>query len=139
MELAAPSFVFFKDYIDEHIDAFNKKDDDWTSRLEQFNKSRLCDTEDSEAVYKEIGQWFADYIKDAGYNVHNNPLLTKQFILSAFPPLTFDKEITSDNFEEYALHQRRVIDQYIMKTKDDKSKYSWESIVGKGFCPTLYG
>merc|ERR1711862_495035 len=138
-KLSAPSFVYFKKYIDENIDAFNKKDDNFQRKLAQFNESRACNNEDSEAVYKEIGEWFAEYLKDAGYNVHNYPVLVKQFILSAFPPLSFEKELTEHNFEEYALHQRRLIDQYMKFKTIDKTKYSWESIIGKGFNPTIYG
>jgi len=139
IESATPSILFMKDYTDAMIDAYNKKDDDFVNILEQFNKSKKCDTDDSEAVYKEIGRWFADYIKDAGYNVHNYPLLTKQFILTAFPPLTFDKEITAENVEAYALHQRRLIDQYLKITDDKENKYAWENIFGTGHRPTIYG
>ena len=66
MDLAAPSFFFVKNYIDDNIDAFNKKDDDLAQKIEQFNKSKKCDNEDAEQVYKEVGEWFGDYLKDAG-------------------------------------------------------------------------
>ena len=69
--------------------------------------------------------------------MHSYPLLAKQMILTAFPPLSFDKDITPENFEGYALRQRRLIDQYSKVT--EKKKYSWKSIVGTGFKPTVYG
>lgn len=71
--------------------------------------------------------------------MHNYPLLAKQLILTAFPPLSFDKEITVDNFEAYALHQRRLIDQYLKITDDKDKKYAYQSIFGNGHRPTIYG
>ena len=81
-------------------------------------------------VHQELGRWFADYLNDSGYEAQVAPILIKQMILSAFPPINKDKEYTPENAEKVLLNARNVLSQYI--TLGDDRKYTLEALLGGG-------
>jgi len=140
---ADPELRYWKYVTDEYLTLLNEKDESLPSIIEQLNVSRKTedDDEDAAAVHREIGEWFVDYLKDAGYQVHQRPLLIKQLILLAFPVLCEEKEITFLNFETHILRIRRLLDQYVKisgKTKIEK-EYTLEAMTGNGMIPFIYG
>ena len=70
------------------------------------------DSEAANAATADVGRWVSDYMKDNGYFPHANSLLIKQMIMSAFPPITTDNEITPENIEDTLIRSRYVLGKY---------------------------
>lgn len=62
---------------------------------------------------QEMGQWFADYMMDAGYVIEDSPIMHKQMIMKAFPRINpSGQEITTDNAEQVILNYSRLLNNY---------------------------
>ncbi|CAB9513030.1 resistance protein [Seminavis robusta] len=81
----------------------------------QFRNSR-APPEQREEQARGLSKWFADYLVDSGYFVEDSPILYKQMIMAAFPPINKDEEITAENMEQVAVNYTRVLNKYL----DDK-------------------
>lgn len=65
---------------------------------------------------KLLGQWFADYIVDAGYRMDESPLMFKHMIMSAFPRVRPEgastEKVEAEYVEEFALNITKVFNHY---------------------------
>lgn len=68
---------------------------------------------------KGLSAWFADYLVDNGYWIDDSPILYKQLIMRAFPPLLpeHEKELTVENMEQMGLNYVRVLNKYLDEPK----------------------
>jgi len=78
----------------------------------QYQNSRAPEKE-REKLAQGLSQWFSDYLIDSGYFVEDSPILYKQMIMAAFPPINKDKEITGENIEQVAVNYTRVLNKYL--------------------------
>lgn len=63
-----------------------------------------------------LSKWFSDYLMDNGYYIDDSPIMYKQMIMAAFPPITKDTTITTENVEQVAVNYAHVLNKYL----DDK-------------------
>ena len=82
-----------------------------------------------EEAQHDLGQWIGEYLADNGYNPHTNPVLIKQMILTAFPTITREKEVTPENIEESLLRQSSIMGNYVSITDRQKLRYSLPGIL----------
>ena len=111
-----------------------------THILRKVNESlSMVDETEVDNVHKQLGEWFAHYIKDSGYYAHVSPVLVKQMILAAFPVLTPDKQFTADNLEQFLVNEERVHAQYMRVGTTKPGGHSLRSILGDGVSKNFYG
>jgi hypothetical protein len=73
---------------------------------------------EQEKLAAEMGNWFADYMKDAGYFLDGGRItVMKQMIMEAFPPINKDGELTEDNIETTVLKYMKLTNDYFEKTQ----------------------
>ena len=135
---ARATFEFGKRWNDQVLARL--ADPDYQDKIEDIcnlmNQSREADPEDIAESHRLLGQWFADYIRDAGYNAQINPTVLKQMILVAFPTINPDGKLTPDNVEQVYLITRRVLNTYLDVKKSDK--YSLRNLLGNGGAPVYF-
>mmetsp|Transcript_7183 Transcript_7183/g.14739 ORF Transcript_7183/g.14739 Transcript_7183/m.14739 type:complete len:208 (+) Transcript_7183:1383-2006(+) len=112
---ALSDFLYLRERNESFLNGLASENQEVVARgVEQINTSLgMVNEKTTEEVYKELGQWFADYIKDSGYYAHASPVLLKQMILSAFPVIMKEKEFTTDNLEQFLANSLQVYSQYI--------------------------
>mmetsp|Transcript_16605 Transcript_16605/g.24538 ORF Transcript_16605/g.24538 Transcript_16605/m.24538 type:complete len:685 (+) Transcript_16605:91-2145(+) len=99
---------------------------------DRSKKERICrmiaeidervDEDAKSEVNAEIGQWFTDYLNHNGYQPYMSATVTKQMIMSVFPPISrgkFTAELTPDNVEEKLLNTEKVYRQFIKLEEDN--------------------
>ena len=69
----------------------------------------------------ELGSWFTDYLTENGYDatMHRSPALTKQMIMTFFPPIATEKEWKPDNVEHRLLNRERVYRKFIKSEEEE--------------------
>jgi len=88
-----------------------------TAIAKQFKVSQPPD-EELEHLKSDLGRWFADYMEDNGYFMDEVPILYKQMIMRAFPPVNTSGEMTADNMEQILINYIRVMKKYL---KDEEN------------------
>lgn len=78
----------------------------------QFRQSRPP-VEQREELARGLSKWFADYLVDSGYYMEDSPILYKQMIMAAFPPINKEKELTGENIEQVAVNYTRLLNKYL--------------------------
>ena len=91
-----------------------------------------------EEATNDLGKWIGDYLEDTGYNPHTQSLVIKQMVLSAFPPISREKEYTPDNMEETILRTRQVFNQYLQVQERKENNWTWGKTLGKGQSAVFY-
>lgn len=109
---AKDDYIFTMQQTDGYIAATNKSDD-LQGLLNSVNKAYEGDPELIKKANAELGQWFADYLQDAGYEAQTCPQLTKQMIMTAFSVICEDEQLTVDNIQEVLLNYRRVYRNFL--------------------------
>jgi hypothetical protein len=108
--------------------------------LDQANDSlAMVGDERVDDVYRKMGQWFADHVRESGYYAHVNQILVKQMILTAFPPLMTDEKLTPENLEQFLANKQQVYDRYSTLAEDEEGRYSLKRLLGNGSTKILYG
>ena len=80
----------------------------------------LVNQEVLDEVDGELGSWFTDYLKENGYDaMHRSPALTKQMIMTSFPPIATEKEWKPDNVEQRLLNHERVYRKFIESEEEE--------------------
>jgi hypothetical protein len=97
---------------------------------DMVNDTLKGDAEMINVTNSDLGQWVADYLADNGYNPHVNSVVMKQMILSAFPPITREKEYTPDNVKDAVLLSNQIMHEYLAHKK--KKKYTWSKVLDNG-------
>lgn len=104
-----------------------------------LNTSLYGDAPSTKEASDNLGQWIGKYLLDAGYNPHTNPNVIKQMILTALPPVTFDKKFTPDNLEPTLLRARHIAKKYGDTNREIKrSQWSFADALGKGGTAVFY-
>lgn len=82
----------------------------------------------TQTARQEMGQWFADYLDDAGYDGwETNPMMYKAMLLNAFPPIDaidakkVDLEQSDAEFEQYFMRILKTQDQHIAAAENRRS------------------
>ena len=101
-------------YLDFLSDPAYESTESRQSLLGQFTASRPS-VEEKAAMAKGLSTWFAEYLQDNGYWIDDSPILYKQMIMQAFPPLLpeNDSEITVENMEQAAVNYVRLLNRYL--------------------------
>jgi hypothetical protein len=97
---------------------------------DMVNDTLKGDAEMINGTNADLGQWVADYLADNGYNPHVNSVVMKQMVLSAFPPITREKEYTPDNVKDAVLLSNQIMNEYLAHKK--KKKYTWTKVLDNG-------
>jgi len=106
------------------------RDKDIQEFCDMVNYAAAGDPEVVKETNDQLGQWVADYLADNGYNPHLNSLVIKQMILSAFPSITQERQLTPDNITDVLLRSNQVMNEYLAYEK--KRKYSWSNTMTIG-------
>lgn len=110
---ARGDFLYLRHRMLEQLNDPELEEEEKRSLLaEQFKNSRPPVNQRKELA-QGLSKWFADYLIDSGYYIEDSPILYKQMIMSAFPPINDDKEITSENIEQVAVNYTRVLNKYL--------------------------
>lgn len=112
---ARSDFRWLRQYL---IDLLNDPDlESPEAREELFTKMMAArpDAERKAELAKGLSTWFTDYLIDNGYWIDDSPILYKQMIMQAFPPLLAGKEkdLTFENMEEMGTNYVRVLNKYL--------------------------
>lgn len=134
---AGATFRFRRDMRDRVLSEVAKApgDGEKQEKLEEFcslvnlARGKLAEKEEVEEAQRDMGQWIGEYLADNGYNPHVNPMLVKQMVLTAFPTITKEKEVTPSNIEDILLRDGRVMSSYIGVQDSQKSRYSLTGIL----------
>jgi hypothetical protein len=110
---AQEDFAFFKSDIAALLGSADMNDTETRRQItERVNDARISDKE-RELFSKEMGSWFADYLVGAGYRVEETPTMFKQMIMSAFPVINKEQDVTAENVEQVLLNFAKVVDGYL--------------------------
>jgi hypothetical protein len=91
-------------------------------RLQFFNDSySQVDQQEVELVSKELAEWFTKYLKYNGYKGLVSPTVIKMMLLKAFPVLTHDEDLTTENMEETLINADRIYSQFL-RLEDEKAR-----------------
>lgn len=101
-----------------------------------LNVATRCDEDVVQETTDDLGKWIGQYLLYNGYHPHINSVLTKQMVMTAFPPIMTDKEFTPENIEGALVRKRTIMNEYLEIR--EKKKYSYSSIFGKGQRPQFY-
>jgi hypothetical protein len=96
----------------------------------------VVDQDTAQELDQELGAWFTDYLASNGYDTHMSATLTKQMILTAFPPIARDQEKTTENIEERLLNADRVYSRFIQLEGDEEYMNKFHKLIasqGSGF------
>lgn len=88
------------------------------AELISLANGREAETEGKEEARDDLGHWIGEYLVGNGYNPHMNPILIKQMVLTAFPPIAMVEECTPGSVEERALKWRQNLNRYVCRTRD---------------------
>ena len=130
---ARKDFSFFKDRFAEHV-ADMDSEETKERVAEEIRRSQLTPEQRKHQAHA-LGEWFADYLVDAGYQVDDSPWMFKQMMMAAFPRVARcgDTEITAENVEEISLNHMRLFNRFFEEEKEDGSK-----LVGHPLCGPYY-
>lgn len=112
---AKADFEFYGKQMLSHLEGDCLTDDDKRERLVGMIRKSRAPSAKQEELKRELGEWFAAYMVDAGYQIDESPFVFKQLILTAFPrviPLG-DTEFTEDNIEFATLNFARLYNHYL--------------------------
>jgi hypothetical protein len=110
---AQEDFSFFKSDIASFLGSADMSDMEARRQIaEKVKKARIND-EERELFSKGMGSWFADYLVSAGYRVEESQMMFKQMIMSAFPVISKEQDVTAENVEQIVLNFAKVVDGYL--------------------------
>jgi len=112
---AKADFEFYGKQMLSHLEGDCLADEDKRERLVRMIKKSRAPSSKQEELKRELGEWFADYMVDAGYQIDESPFIFKQLILSAFPRVIppGDTEFTKENIEQATLNFARLYNHYL--------------------------
>jgi hypothetical protein len=87
---------------------------------EKVKQIRISD-EELELLSKGMGSWFADYLVSAGYRLEESPMMYKQMMMSAFPVINKEQDVTAENVEQVLLNYAKVTDGYFLEDSKEAS------------------
>lgn len=109
------NFKFWSDTMLRIVGTEDITDEQMRQQLvEAVHKSRPP-VDERKKLAADLGQWFADYMYDAGYQMDLNPVMFKQFIMSAFPRIMISSdqnELTMENIEAVTLRFAKVYNHF---------------------------
>lgn len=85
--------------------------------IKQFEASTVPE-EEMTHLKEDLGKWFADYMEDSGYFMDEVPILYKQMIMDAFPPVNPGGKVTEENAEQVIINYIRVIKKYLKQEEN---------------------
>ncbi len=106
---------------------------------QMLNASIYCDEAIVNEAVADLGKWIGDYLQDAGYNPHTSSAVIKQMVLTALPPINFEKEYTPENLKLALLRARLVFDRYAHGHRNlQKADWTFSDALGKGSSVVFY-
>jgi hypothetical protein len=114
---AQADFAFFKSDIASFIGSADMNDTETRRQIAEKVKAARISEKERELFSKEMGSWFADYLVVAGYSVEESPMMFKQMIMSAFPVINKDQDLTAENVEQVLLSFAKVVGGYLEDEK----------------------
>ena len=122
---AQEDFAFFKSDIAAFIGSADMSDTETRHQIaEKVKKARIGD-EERALFSKGMGSWFADYLVSAGYRVEESPMLFKQMMMSAFPVISKEQDVTAENVEQILLNLTKVVDGYLEEDEAPDHMKAW--------------
>lgn len=116
---AKEDFRFYKDIMAGFLKSVDTSTTEKREAMVKAVNASHLDREQIEDQAKQLGQWFSEYVLDAGYRLDESPLIFKQMIMSAFPRVrpagaSIDM-IDGEHMEEFALNITKVFTFYLEK------------------------
>jgi len=113
---ARNDFLFNRNNLLEYFNHPDWKDEEKRAELALKYNDLRPPLEQREELAAGLSKWFADHLIDSGYYIEDSPIMYKQMIMAAFPPINKDEKVTADNIEQVAVNYTRVLNKYL----DDK-------------------
>eukprot|EP00934_Nitzschia_sp_Nitz4_P006897 Nitzschia sp. Nitz4//scaffold25_size161228//144463//149493//NITZ4_002455-RA/size161228-augustus-gene-0.119-mRNA-1//1//CDS//3329544661//6887//frame0 len=112
---ARPLFEARTRVIDRVLMAFNDSSHEPSAEeiCEVINKTAFQDAHVIDEASQNLGKWIGEYLADAGYAPHLHSTSIKQMILTALPPISFDKELNPENLENAMVRTRQVLGHFV--------------------------
>lgn len=119
-QYARENFEFRKDMGERILCAIDEGKEDAVNLCELINiaHGRMHDSEAKKEAQRDLGEWISDYLEGNGYHPYVNSILIKQMVLTAFPSITTEKEITPDNIETAVVRFMAIILDGLTVRKD---------------------
>lgn len=108
--------------------------DTYEKRLElvtKFEQSRPPE-DTREKMNYSLGEWFTDYIVGSGYWVEDSPIMFKQMIIRAFPPVLEGEELNVNNFQKSLINSSRIVHRYLDEEQSTRHNQALAHRVGRG-------
>jgi len=103
---------------------------------DMINAAAGGDPEAIRLANTDLGQWVTDYLADNGYRPHLNSLIIKLMVLTAFPSITQEEELTPETLKDAIIRMSRVMNEYL--NVQETRTYTWSKNLGQGGKPTFY-
>ena len=91
---------------------WDRREFDRSDLVQLLNTIRGHDQALVDEAAGDLGQWMGDYLADNGYSPHTTSIMMKQMFMSAFPPITREKEVTEENVEAILLKEKQMFARY---------------------------
>merc|ERR1719464_1121240 len=107
--------------------------------IEKFEKSRPPE-ETREELKQSLGEWFTDYIVGSGYTIEDSPIMFKQMIIRAFPPLFDDDtsydgdepKVTVQNLQQCLVNSSKIVHRYLDEDQPTLYNQAFANRFGRG-------
>ena len=112
---AEADFQYWSELMNSHLGSSCLESAEKRERLAQRGHESGTPVEERRKRAKDLGQWFADYVYDAGYQIDESPIIFKQMIMTAFPRIMKSEdqnELTAENIESVTLNFAKVYNHY---------------------------
>jgi hypothetical protein len=118
---AQEDYAFYKSRVTAFVGSADMSDMETCRQIAEKVKKILISDEELELLSKGMGSWFTDYLVSAGYRVEESPMMYKQMIMSAFPVINKEQEVTAENVEQVLLNYTKVTDGYFLEDSKEAS------------------
>ena len=109
------NFQFWSDLMLRIVASDVMQDQEKLQKLVESIRTSRPPVEERKKLAADLGQWFAEYMYDAGYQIDLNPIVYKQFVMSAFPRImksSDENELTVENIEAVTLRFAKVYNHF---------------------------
>ena len=124
---AKEDFVFVKFRLYGYLEELDRDGETFCESVRHVRPSQHVVDQQAQ----DLGQWFGEYMKDAGYLFDGgHPAIMKQLIMKAFPAASYEKDINVHVMEKLTVTFLKVMNQALdQETKSAATKALRNSVV----------